>query len=109
MAQLPGKSGAAANRKRLDDRYRGSAASRGYGSTWQKDRAVWIQRNPICCDPYARHVGQRRPTNVRDHKVRRVLGGPDSDENYQPLCFECDGYKRHLESRGLAGTWETER
>lgn len=49
-----------------------------------------------------------RPTAVRDHIVRKVLGGPDVEWNYQPLCRECDAYKRSLESQGKAGTWETE-
>lgn len=109
MADLPQRACTRPDYQRTIDRYRGSAASRGYGQAWSRDRDIWIRRNPLCCDPYQRHPNEARPTNVRDHKVRRALGGPDHDSNYQPLCYECDAYKRALEAQGKAGTWETEK
>jgi hypothetical protein len=33
---------------RFSDRFRGTAASRGYGSRWQAFRPIWLARFPLC-------------------------------------------------------------
>ena len=94
---------------------RGSSASRGYGSRWQKARAAFLGANPLCimCK------GLRRLTaaDVVDHKtpprLKDALDSGDVKEiakaqalfwdknNWQPLCTHCHSSdKQRLEKSG---------
>jgi len=70
---------------------RGNTTDRGYGSQWQKARAVMLNAEPLCrrCASFdlvtaACHV---------DHIIPIALGGDNSYENMQPLCFNCHARK----------------
>jgi Restriction endonuclease len=76
------------NRKQYDDR-RGSAASRGYGSRWQRARAVFLSQHPLC-EECARE-GALTPATVVDH-IQPHRGNQEmfwGVTNWQSLC------KRH--------------
>ena len=70
--------------KQIDDR-RGSAASRGYGSTWRKIREMMLRDEPLCRRCYQENVIKAADTvhhiNGDQRDNRRV--------NLEPLC------KRH--------------
>ena len=62
---------------------RPNAAGRGYDYKWQKFRAEYLRRNPICAD-----CGQQA-TDVH-HPWRLEDGGPQYDAaNLMPLCHPC--------------------
>lgn len=80
---------------------RGTAASRGYDSKWQKARASFLAKHPLCADHEAR--GQTVPATVVDHKVPHQ-GDWNlfwDQANWQALCKFChDSHKRRLERSG---------
>mgnify|MGYP003651026733 CR=1 FL=1 len=78
------------------DKYRGSAASRGYGSRWRRLRRMILNRHPLCvhCD------GSVAATEV-DHIVPRAAGGNDAPENLQGLCKSCHSRKTATEDGGF--------
>ncbi len=92
---------AAARRVELDAR-RGTSASRGYGSKWQRERAVFLQKNPVCVEHRKR--GQVVPATVVDHivphKGDQVLFWRRS--NWQALCKACHDRKTAREDGGFA-------
>ena len=92
-ATVPGGQGAycPAHRRMTDDRP--SAASRGYGGAWRKDRRAFLARNPICVDPFNRHPNEVRPAVHSDHIMPRAAGGGDGWDNLQALCASCHSYK----------------
>jgi 5-methylcytosine-specific restriction protein A len=49
------------------DRERGSAASRGYDSRWQRARIVYLKQNPLCIE--CQKDGRLTPATVVDHKI----------------------------------------
>lgn len=80
---------------------RGSAHERGYGSRWQKTRALFLQANPLCvqCEGY----GVLAPADVVDHVTPHR--GDDAlfwdEENWQPLCAKCHNRKTAMEDGGF--------
>lgn len=72
---------------------RESSCKRGYGSTWRKIRLMILRGEPIC-----RHCQQAAATDV-DHIIPRRAGGPDTQDNLQPLCHSCHSIKTQKESR----------
>lgn len=93
------------------DRARGTAAERGYGAKWQKERAAFLKANPWCSGyglvgerVFGEIVAERPCYNlatVVDHIIRKNKGGTDDMDNLQGLCEECHNRKRADESRGL--------
>lgn len=69
-------------RKARADARRGTAAQRGYGAGWQKRRAQFLARHPVC-----EECG--RPATVAHHIVRKRDGGSDRDHNLRALCASC--------------------
>lgn len=71
---------AAARRRELDDRRRGTSASRGYGGRWQKVRATKLRRNPVCekCNQLAKVVH-----HLDGDQLNNAI------ENLQSLCRDC--------------------
>jgi 5-methylcytosine-specific restriction enzyme A len=59
-----------------------SAAERGYGTAWRRQRRVVLQEEPFCrnCGDTATHV---------DHIVPKAHGGKTVRANLQPLCTRC--------------------
>jgi 5-methylcytosine-specific restriction protein A len=98
--------------RRESDARRGSARHRGYTSAWDKARAAYLRRHPLCRIHEA--SGQLVAATVVDHivphKGDRSLFW-DSD-NWQPLCKSCHDRKTATEDggwgRGASNLWRPE-
>ena len=92
-------------------RQRGSSNKRGYTYRWQKEREVYLIRNPLCENCLNKHDVIRAATEVdhiEPHKGDMKLFW-DSDNNWQGLCKSCHSKKTAKEQRkGNDGTIETE-
>ncbi len=90
-----------AERERYD-RWRGSAASRGYDHRWSKLRDAYLRANPACVTCTA--AGDPRPATEVDHIVpipvapERRLDVP----NLQSLCHPHHVEKTHRDRRAGA-------
>ena len=80
---------------------RGTAAQRGYGSRWQKARAIFLAEHPLCCR--CGEEGQVTPATVVDH-IEPHKGDQKlfwDQKNWQPLCKpHHDSAKQSEERRG---------
>lgn len=76
------------------DKYRGSAASRGYGSRWRRLRRMILNQQPLC-------VRCGAPATDVDHIVPRAAGGDDSASNLQGLCKSCHSRKTSTQDGGF--------
>ncbi len=86
------------------DERRGTSASRGYGSRWQKARATFLARNPLCCCCKAndRIVEATVVDHVIPHRGDMVLFW--RSDLWQGLCNDCHEWvKKPLEHRWHAG------
>lgn len=76
-----------------------TTAERGYGGRWQKARAVFLDRNPLCI--FCARNGRVEVANVVDHVIPH-----EGDQklfwdrsNWQSLCKPChDSTKRLMEN-----------
>jgi 5-methylcytosine-specific restriction enzyme A len=83
---------------------RGSSAARGYGGKWQRERAAYLQANPVCAEHGK--VGRVVPATVVDHIVphkgdQRLFW---SRSNWQPLCKACHDTKTAREDGGFGNS-----
>jgi 5-methylcytosine-specific restriction protein A len=84
-----------------EDARRGNANARGYNTRWQKARATWLRRHPLCnrCD----QLGKVVAATVVDHIIAHE-GDQDlfwDTGNWQSLCQPChDGWKQAQEAAG---------
>ena len=87
--------------KRYDQR-RGSSASRGYGSRWQRYRKMFLRENPLCVK--CLESDQLVPSTDVAH-IKAVSGPSDPmfwlPSNHQALCHACHSRKTVLEDGGL--------
>lgn len=94
---------ARAERKRVDVQ-RGTAASRGYDSRWQKVRRSFLASHPLCADPFGVHgaspVAAQQVDHITPHKGDQQLFWDRT--NWQPLCTSCGGRKSAVERGGRA-------
>lgn len=85
---------------KTQDRLRGTAHERGYGSKWNKARDHFLNEHPLCCDCMKR--GYIVPASVVDHiiphKGDKVLFW--NEQNWQQLCESCHNRKTATEDRG---------
>lgn len=87
-----------AERKARFDQKRPSSSARGYTSTWEKQRAAYLMRNPACafCGALATVVDHKTP-----HKGDMGLFW-DVKNNWQPLCRSChNSTKQRAERRAM--------
>ena len=72
-----------------------TTTKRGYGSHWQKLRALVLSNEPWCrpCRTLYRHT---KATQV-DHIKPKAEGGTDDLSNLQPICFVCHKAKSSKE------------
>lgn len=80
---------------------RKSSAARGYGSRWQKYRAAFLARNPLCA--MHQQLGQVVPATVVDH-IKPHRGDQSlfwDKANHQPLCESC--HNRHKQRQEHTG------
>lgn len=100
---VPGCSRLATDRGRCPDHQRGTAASRGYGYSWQQTRAAFLHANSWCIEPSC-----DRPAEVADHDpvtraelVRRGDPDPDAWHHLVPRCGPCHSRKTALLDGGF--------
>nr|WP_072766196.1 HNH endonuclease [Nitrosospira sp. Nsp11] len=87
-------------RKQADER-RGSAASRGYGSKWQRAREGFLRENPLC--EHCIEVDRITASTVVDHKVPHK-GDPKlfwNRRNWQALCKPHHDHKTATQDGGF--------
>lgn len=82
------------------DARRGSARQRGYDGSWERKRATYLRRFPICalCGGLST-VADHYPTSRRDLIAMRVPD-PDADHRLRPLCASCHGVQTALHQPG---------
>ena len=83
---------------RLADTRRGSSSARGYDVHWQRIRAQFLNRHPLCGDAIDADVANRdgasrcriegrvTPAAVVDHIVPLSAGGTNEHRNLRALC-----------------------
>ncbi|WP_297505916.1 HNH endonuclease [Ferrovum sp.] len=87
-------------RKQWDDR-RGNASARGYGSRWQRARAVFLSYHPLCAE--CNRQDRVTPASVVDH-IKPHRGNQESfwdTKNWQSLCKPCHDRKTVKEDGGF--------
>lgn len=68
---------------------------------WQKLRALLLNRQPLCADPFLLHPGRLVPATQVDH-IAPIAQRPDlayTLSNLQGLCTACHGRKTAMERR----------
>jgi 5-methylcytosine-specific restriction protein A len=82
---------------------RAKTSERGYGAAWQKARAAYLAKHPLCRDIHRSHAGRVVLATDVDHIVPHR--GDKSlfwdSSNWQPLCHECHSRKTALEDGGF--------
>lgn len=86
--------------KQIDDR-RGSAASRGYDSRWQRARVHYLRVHPLCvrCQDAGKVTAASVVDHIIPHKGDKQLFWDIS--NWQSLCKQCHDIKTAKED----GRW----
>ena len=79
---------------REQDARRGHRRARGYSASWEKYRAQYLKRHPLCVE--CQKLGLYVPAKIVDHIIpiegeADVLFWPAS--NHQSLCAACHGRK----------------
>ncbi|MCL6690592.1 HNH endonuclease [Pseudomonas sp. R3.Fl] len=80
---------------------RGTAAQRGYGYKWQKARAAFLARNPLCaeCERHGKIKLATEVDHIKPHKGDQLLFW--SESNWQGLCKPCHSAKTASEDGGF--------
>lgn len=90
---------------RFADKKRGTRHERGYGSAWDKLRALILARDAGLCQPCAQAQRVALATAV-DHKIPKAEGGTDDEDNLQSICRACHLDKTSAEAkRGIDRGW----
>lgn len=80
-----------------------SSASRGYGYRWQKARASYLNKHPLCV--MCLKAGRTTPATVVDH-IKPHRGDSKlfwDSSNWQALCKHChDSEKQFIEKNGFS-------
>jgi 5-methylcytosine-specific restriction enzyme A len=90
--------------QREEDRRRGSANDRGYGSKWRKARAQYLSEHPLCeCSECAAGAIRTRASSVVDHIVphRGDLKLFWSRRNWRAMAKACHDKKTAREDGGF--------
>jgi 5-methylcytosine-specific restriction protein A len=83
-----------ANQRPFDNR--DSASIRGYGRSWQKIRAAYARKHPLCED--CLEENRVRPLEDVHHIVPLTQGGKSVSSNLRSLCHQ-HHMKREAEAR----------
>ncbi len=83
------------------DRYRGSAAQRGYDTRWQKYREQYLRDHPLCvkCLKLNKLIESTVVDHIIPHKGDMVLFW--DTKNHQALCKRCHDIKTATEDGGF--------
>ncbi|WP_295378386.1 HNH endonuclease [uncultured Pseudacidovorax sp.] len=89
-----------AERRAADER-RGTAASRGYGSAWQRAREGFLRAHPLCvrCEARDLVVAATVVDHIKPHKGDKALFWERG--NWQALCKPCHDVKTATEDGGF--------
>ena len=74
------------------EKYRPSAAARGYGARWRKLRKLVLHDDPICS------VCSMQASTEVDHVTPKASGGTDALSNLQGICERCHSEKTAAEN-----------
>lgn len=92
--------------RRQADQQRGTAAQRGYDSTWQRTRAAYLRSHPRCeCDDCQALPYGQRPTAV---DVDHIDGlGPKGPRGHDPTNLRAMAHAHHSRrtARDQPGGW----
>lgn len=77
---------------------RPSRSARGYDRRWQKIRAAYLARHPLCVACQA--AGRVTAATEVDHVRRLADGGTHDERNLQALCKSCHSRKTAREGKG---------
>lgn len=102
-------------RQQLDDR-RGTAHERGYTSAWQRARAAYLAKHPLCkaCSDEGRPESAVVVDHVVPHRLKDAVDSGDDAriakakalfwdrDNWQPLCKPHHDRKTATEDSGFA-------
>lgn len=96
------------SRKDQDTR-RGSSSERGYNNRWQKARASFLSRSPLCvkCIEEGKVVAATVVDHIIPHRGDTALFW-DSD-NWQPLCKRHHDSAKQAEERVMRGAGQKSR
>ena len=87
------------------DKNRGTRHQRGYGTAWDKLRALILQRDSGLCQVCAAS-GRVALAHAVDHIKPKAEGGTDDAANLQSICKACHADKTAAEAkRGIARGW----
>jgi len=92
-------------RKKAQAKERPSFRERGYGSAFERNRKIRLQKDPICtCDGCPSCDGKpcERASNTADHIVEKGDGGSDHHSNLRSYCGPCHSSKT---ARTRPGGW----
>lgn len=87
--------------RKISDRKRDNASTRGYGHKWRKSRSDYLLRNPLCHD--CLNNGLITAASVVDH-IKPHRGNQHlfwDVTNWQPLCEACHNKKTSREDGGF--------
>jgi 5-methylcytosine-specific restriction protein A len=90
-----------AQRQQEQDARRGTAASRGYSSRWQRYRITFLQAHPVCvrCGEAGRVEAATVVDHITPHRGDyRLMWDP---ANHQALCKPCHDRKTATEDGGF--------
>ncbi len=90
-------------RRKESDSKRGSPIDRGYGYAWQKARAAFLRKHPLClpCQKRGRVAEAHVVDHIAPHRGDMKLFW--DSKNWQSLCANChNSYKQRLEKSGRA-------
>lgn len=81
------------NSVNLREKWRGSAASRGYDSRWRRARRAFLQAHPLCAE--CLRNGRYTAATVVDHIIphRGDMNLFWDERNWQSLCRDCHDEK----------------
>ena len=88
---------------RAQDQQRGTSTERGYNSRWQRARARYLRRHPLCveCLKADRVVAAALVDHIIPHRGNKRLFWDES--NWQSLCASCHDSKRGREGQAKTG------
>ena len=88
-------------KQKVQDYRRGSAASRGYDSRWQRESKAFLRANPLCaeCLRENRVKAATLVDHIIPHKGDMILFWDKS--NWQPLCDHHHAVKTAKEDGGF--------
>ena len=100
-AHRPLHARSALERNREHDRSRGSSRDRGYDAHWDKARAAYLRKHPLCvmCGRAGRFVPAAVIDHVMPHRGDRQMFW--NEANWQPLCTSHHSSGKQRIERGL--------